>query len=74
MTLPGQSSAHVPKGGQVHANASHFAASVTKEQAYAQVLEQAEALAADNRNWVRGFSPVVASHRLITRAGLVRRH
>ncbi|KAK2069040.1 hypothetical protein P8C59_003647 [Phyllachora maydis] len=36
----------------VHADASSFAEGVTKEEAYRQVLEQAEGLFADQRNWV----------------------
>lgn len=37
----------------MHADASSFAEGVTKEEAYRQVLEQAEGLFADQRNWVR---------------------
>jgi len=37
---------------QVHADASNFAAGVTKEAAYLQVLEQAEGLFINQRNWV----------------------
>lgn len=37
---------------QVHADASSFASNVTKEEAYRQVLEQAEGLFIDQRNWV----------------------
>lgn len=36
----------------VHADASDFKAGVTKEEAYSQVLEQAEALFSGQRNWV----------------------
>ncbi|ETS81361.1 hypothetical protein PFICI_06363 [Pestalotiopsis fici W106-1] len=36
---------------QVHADASNFAAGVTKEQAYEQVLVQAEGLFYEQRNW-----------------------
>ncbi|OLN85925.1 Free methionine-R-sulfoxide reductase [Colletotrichum chlorophyti] len=36
---------------QVHADASNFASGVTKEQAYEQVLLQAEGLFDDQRNW-----------------------
>ncbi|PMD23742.1 GAF domain-like protein [Hyaloscypha hepaticicola] len=36
----------------VHADASNFASNVTKEDAYKQVLEQAEALFEGQRNWV----------------------
>ncbi|RDW62590.1 GAF protein [Coleophoma crateriformis] len=38
---------------QVHADASTFADGITKEEAYAQVLDQAEALFDGQRNWVR---------------------
>ena len=38
--------------GQVHADASKFAAGVTKEQAYKQVFESAEVLLEGQRNWV----------------------
>jgi L-methionine (R)-S-oxide reductase len=37
----------------VHADASNFAEGVTKEDAYEQVLWQAEGLVTDQRNWVR---------------------
>lgn len=36
----------------VHADASNFAAGVTKEQAYEQVLIQAEGLFYEQRNWI----------------------
>jgi len=36
----------------VHADASTFVVGVTKEEAYKQVLEQAEALCEGQRNWV----------------------
>lgn len=36
----------------VHADSSNFASGVTKEEAYKQVLEQAEALLEGQRNWV----------------------
>ncbi|KAH7399862.1 GAF domain-like protein [Cadophora sp. MPI-SDFR-AT-0126] len=36
----------------VHADSSNFASGVTKEKAYKQVLEQAEALFEGQRNWV----------------------
>ncbi|MCJ1299277.1 hypothetical protein MMC08_002069 [Hypocenomyce scalaris] len=36
----------------VHADASNFHAGVTKQEAYAQVYEQAEALFESQRNWV----------------------
>jgi len=36
----------------VHAEASTFASGITKEEAYAQVLEQAAALFDGQRNWV----------------------
>lgn len=38
---------------QVHADASNFAHGITKEDAYEQVLWQAEGLITDQRNWVR---------------------
>lgn len=38
---------------QVHADASNFAAGVTKDEAYEQVLLQAEGLFYEQRNWVR---------------------
>lgn len=38
---------------QVHADASNFADGVTKDDAYEQVLLQAEGLFTDQRNWVR---------------------
>lgn len=38
---------------QVHADASNFAEGVTKEEAYQQVLDQAEGLFFEQRNWVR---------------------
>lgn len=37
---------------QVHADSSNFAEGVTKEEAYKQVIEQAEALLEGQRNWV----------------------
>lgn len=37
---------------QVHADASTFGQGVTKNEAYAQVLEQAQALFDGQRNWV----------------------
>ncbi|KAM7196487.1 GAF domain-like protein, partial [Rhypophila sp. PSN 637] len=37
---------------QVHADASNFAADITKEEAYQQVLDQAEGLFYEQRNWV----------------------
>ena len=37
---------------QVHADASNFQEGVTKEQAYEQVLLQAEGLFDGQRNWV----------------------
>jgi hypothetical protein len=43
---------------QVHADASNFATNITKEEAYKQVLEQAEALFEGQRNWVCPLSPV----------------
>lgn len=40
---------------QVHADASNFADGVTKQDAYEQVLMQAEGLFIGQRNWVRFF-------------------
>lgn len=37
---------------QVHADASNFDQGVTKDEAYEQVLLQAEGLFTDQRNWV----------------------
>lgn len=37
---------------QVHADASNFAEDITKEEAYQQVLDQAEGLFYEQRNWV----------------------
>ncbi|KAI0019329.1 GAF domain-like protein [Xylariomycetidae sp. FL0641] len=44
----------------VHADASNFAEGVTKEQAYTQVLLQAEGLFDDQRNWVCNLSNAAA--------------
>jgi hypothetical protein len=41
---------------QVHADASNFAEDITKEEAYKQVLEAAEVLFEEQRNWVRLLS------------------
>ncbi|KAK4031393.1 GAF domain-like protein [Parachaetomium inaequale] len=41
---------------QVHADASNFAQGVTKEEAYQQVLDQAEGLFFEQRNWVCNLS------------------
>lgn len=38
---------------QVHADASNFAVGVSKDEAYEQVLLQAEGLFYGQRNWVR---------------------
>ncbi|KAI1438502.1 GAF domain-like protein [Xylaria sp. CBS 124048] len=43
---------------QVHADASNFAEGVTKQEAYEQVLLQAEGLLDGQRNWVRPHSSV----------------
>ncbi|KAK4104099.1 GAF domain-like protein [Parathielavia hyrcaniae] len=40
----------------VHADASTFAEGITKEQAYQQVLDQAEGLFFEQRNWVCNLS------------------
>lgn len=37
---------------QVHADASNFASDLSKDEVYKQVLEQAEGLLIDQRNWV----------------------
>ncbi|EAA32293.2 GAF domain-like protein [Neurospora crassa] len=44
----------------VHADASNFAANVTKEEAYQQVLDQAEGLFYEQRNWVCNLSNCAA--------------
>ncbi|KAK0616077.1 GAF domain-like protein [Bombardia bombarda] len=44
----------------VHADASNFAAGVTKEEAYQQVLDQAEGLFYEQRNWVCNLSNAAA--------------
>ena len=41
---------------KVHADATTFKLDVTKQEAYAQVLEQAAALFSDERNWVVAMS------------------
>jgi len=41
---------------KVHADASTFPSGVTKEEAYEQVLMQAEGLFYEQRNWVGFFS------------------
>jgi L-methionine (R)-S-oxide reductase len=47
---------------QVHADASNFDDGVTKEDAFEQVLFQAEALFIDQRNWVGSpISPLVTA-------------
>ncbi|KAK4168838.1 GAF domain-like protein [Cladorrhinum sp. PSN259] len=40
----------------VHADASNFASGITKEEAYQQVLDQAEGLFYEQRNWVCNLS------------------
>jgi hypothetical protein len=48
---------------KVHADASNFASDVTKEDAYKQVLQQAEALFHGQRNWVSSsVSNMLKSH------------
>lgn len=42
---------------QVHADASTFVEGVTKEEAYQQVLDQAEGLFFEQRNWVCLVNP-----------------
>jgi hypothetical protein len=42
---------------KVHADASNFASGVTKEEAYKQILEHAEALFEGQRNWVSFHFP-----------------
>ncbi|TGZ76684.1 GAF domain-like protein [Ascodesmis nigricans] len=44
----------------VHADASNFSAGVSKAEAYEQVLEQAEGLVYDQRNWVCNLANVAA--------------
>lgn len=44
----------------VHADASNFASDVTKEDAYEQVLLQAEGLLTDQRNWVCNLANVAS--------------
>ncbi|KAK3301241.1 uncharacterized protein B0H64DRAFT_471194 [Chaetomium fimeti] len=55
MVLPAGSCSAV-----VHADASSFAQGVTKEDAYQQVLQQAEGLFYEQRNWVRNLSNVAS--------------
>ena len=57
---------------QVHADASNFAANVTKEEAYRQVLESAELLFEGQRNWVCSQSSLHSSMSANTAPGLVR--
>ncbi|PQE25616.1 GAF domain nucleotide-binding protein [Rutstroemia sp. NJR-2017a BBW] len=45
----------------VHADASNFSSGVTKEEAYTQVLEQAEALFDGQRNWYPSSAIVLSS-------------
>ncbi|KAF9880938.1 gaf domain nucleotide-binding protein [Colletotrichum karsti] len=52
----GRGKLHHRGGGSVHADASNFASGVTKEQAYEQVLLQAEGLLYEQRNWVCNLS------------------
>jgi hypothetical protein len=51
---PTRPSGHKDNVSKVHADSSNFAEGVTKEEAYNQVIEQAEALFEGQRNWV-GF-------------------
>lgn len=44
---------------KVHADASTFSSGVTKEEAYEQVLLQAEGLFYEQRNWVSFCSSLV---------------
>lgn len=55
---------------QVHADASNFANGVTKEEAYEQVLLQAEGLFYEQRNWVRSFPPSISKCFLPCNHGL----
>ncbi|KAM0285675.1 hypothetical protein ACHAQH_001381 [Verticillium albo-atrum] len=48
----------------VHADASNFAAGVTKAEAYEQVLAQAEGLFYEQRNWVSRTMTCAKCHRL----------
>ncbi|KAJ8120406.1 hypothetical protein ONZ43_g2876 [Nemania bipapillata] len=50
----------------VHADASKFAEGVTKEEAYEQVLLQAEGLLDGQRNWVRKLLPRVSHFNAYT--------
>lgn len=54
---------------QVHADASNFAEGVTKDDAYEQVLLQAEGLLYGQRNWVRQ-SPVFSLFTASTAANV----
>ncbi|KAI5860121.1 GAF domain-like protein [Durotheca rogersii] len=56
-TLPSRSNSSVC---QVHADASNFADGITKEQAYEQVLLQAEGLFDGQRNWVCNLANTAA--------------
>lgn len=46
---------HLLMALQVHADASTFSEGITKEEAYQQVLDQAEGLFFEQRNWVRRY-------------------
>ncbi|KAK1700560.1 GAF domain-like protein [Colletotrichum godetiae] len=50
----------------VHADASNFANGVTKEEAYEQVLMQAEGLLDGQRNWVASKFKRATSHSLLS--------
>ncbi|RYC53772.1 hypothetical protein CHU98_g12438 [Xylaria longipes] len=58
----------------VHADASNFAQGVTKEEAYEQVLLQAEGLFDDQRNWVwcvyRTHHEMYMKHKRLTDNGV----
>ncbi|KLU86758.1 hypothetical protein MAPG_05768, partial [Magnaporthiopsis poae ATCC 64411] len=63
-----------PTEKMVHADASNFVSGVTKDEAYRQVLEQAEALFEGQRNWtvpVAHMKPVTRSSNLSNAAALL---
>ena len=47
----------------VHAEASNFTKGISKEVAYAQVLEEAQTLFEGQRNWVKMVSKVIEKPR-----------
>jgi putative methionine-R-sulfoxide reductase with GAF domain len=58
---------------KVHADASDFASDVTKEDAYKQVLQQAEALFHEQRNWVSSSISTMLKSHANDPSGLVRK-